>query len=68
MRQAEKTVTEIHRGRRRAVAARADVADEHAMAAVFDLAEAEFGALDVAVNAAGIVTLAPIATSTSTPR
>jgi 3-oxoacyl-[acyl-carrier protein] reductase len=36
------------------------VADEHAMTAVFDLAEREFGGLDVVVHGAGIMPTAPI--------
>lgn len=38
-----------------------DVADENAMAGVFDRAEAEFGGVDVVVNTAGIMLLSPIA-------
>ncbi|MYR56159.1 SDR family NAD(P)-dependent oxidoreductase, partial [Streptomyces sp. SID625] len=45
----------------RAIAVRADVADEHAVAALFDTAEAEFGGVDVVVHAAGRISLAPIA-------
>lgn len=45
----------------RAVAVRADVADEAEMAAAFDRAEQEFGGLDVVVNTAGIMLLAPVA-------
>ncbi|WP_432968292.1 SDR family oxidoreductase [Dactylosporangium sp. CA-233914] len=45
----------------RAVAARADVADEAAVAALFDLAEREFGGVDVLVNAAGVMVLGPVA-------
>jgi len=44
-----------------AVVAGGDVADEVAMAAVFDLAEARFGGVDVLVHTAGIMPLAPIA-------
>jgi len=51
----------IERGGR-AIAVQADIADEHAMAAVFDRVEAEFGGIDVVVNAAGIMILGPIAT------
>jgi 3-oxoacyl-[acyl-carrier protein] reductase len=39
-----------------------DVADEEAMAAAFEATEAEFGGVDVVVNTAGIMVLAPIAT------
>jgi 3-oxoacyl-[acyl-carrier protein] reductase len=45
----------------RAVAAQADVADERAVAAMFDVAETTFGRVDVVVNAAGIMPLAPLA-------
>jgi 3-oxoacyl-[acyl-carrier protein] reductase len=45
----------------RAVVAGGDVADEAAMAAVFDVAEREFGGLDVVVHTAGIMPLAPVA-------
>ncbi|QFU90006.1 SDR family oxidoreductase [Amycolatopsis sp. YIM 10] len=45
----------------RAFAAKADVADEQAVAAVFGRAEAEFGGVDVVVHAAGRMALAPIA-------
>ncbi|MEU5718543.1 SDR family oxidoreductase [Streptomyces sp. NPDC020403] len=45
----------------RALAVRADVADEHAVAALFDAAEAEFGGVDVVVHAAGRAHTAPIA-------
>jgi 3-oxoacyl-[acyl-carrier protein] reductase len=39
-----------------------DVADEDAMQAAFDEVEARFGGIDVVVNTAGIMVLAPIAT------
>ncbi|GAA3160119.1 SDR family oxidoreductase [Nonomuraea salmonea] len=45
----------------RAVVAAGDVADEDAMAEVFDLAEREFGGIDVLVHAAGVMPTAPIA-------
>lgn len=41
--------------------AQGDVADESAMAAVFDRAESEFGGVDVLVHAAGRMQLAPVA-------
>ncbi len=44
-----------------AIAAQADVADENAVAAVFDTAEKTFGGVDVVVHAAGILQLAPLA-------
>ena len=43
-----------------AIAAQADVANEHAVAAMFDLAEETFGGIDVVVNAAGVMRLAPL--------
>jgi len=45
-----------------AIAVGGDVADEHAMAAAFDAAEAMLGGVDVVVNTAGIMLLSPIAT------
>ncbi|WP_030511042.1 SDR family oxidoreductase [Microbispora rosea] len=45
----------------RAIAAQADVADENAVAAMFDAAEKEFGGIDVVVNSAGRLSLSPIA-------
>ena len=44
-----------------AAAVRADVADETAVRAAFDLAEQRYGGVDVVVNAAGVMPLAPIA-------
>jgi 3-oxoacyl-[acyl-carrier protein] reductase len=44
-----------------AVAARADVADEDAVAAVFDLAESTYGGVDAVVHAAGRMPLSPVA-------
>ncbi|MFC0041913.1 SDR family oxidoreductase [Actinomadura rayongensis] len=45
----------------RAIAAQADVADEAAVAAMFDEAEKAFGGVDVVVNSAGRLALSPIA-------
>ena len=45
----------------RAIAIRADVADEVAVAAMFDTAEQTFGGVDVVVHAAGIMVLSPLA-------
>lgn len=45
----------------RAVAVAADVADEEAVAGLFDTAEATLGGVDVVVNAAGLMSLAPLA-------
>ncbi|GLP65272.1 3-ketoacyl-ACP reductase [Streptomyces sp. TUS-ST3] len=44
-----------------AFAARADVADESEVAALFDLAEATYGGVDAVVHSAGRMPLAPIA-------
>lgn len=43
-----------------AVAVQADVADEKAVAALFDAAEREFGGVDVVVHAAGVMLLSPL--------
>ncbi|WP_406118818.1 SDR family oxidoreductase [Streptomyces sp. NBC_00989] len=60
--EAEAAVKEAVANGGRAIAVRADVADEHAVAALFDAAEAEFGGgVDVVVHAAGRMQLAPIA-------
>ncbi|WP_328473222.1 SDR family oxidoreductase [Actinoplanes sp. NBC_00393] len=45
-----------------AIAVGGDVADEQAMTAAFDAVETAFGGIDVVVNTAGIMLLAPIAT------
>lgn len=58
--EAQKALAEIHEAGGRAVAVRGDVGDEHAMATVFDRAEAEFGGVDAVVHAAGRMALAPI--------
>lgn len=59
--EADSAVKEIAEAGGRAVAIRADVADETAVAAMFDRAEAEFGGVDVLVHAAGIMLLSPLA-------
>ncbi|HEY3477733.1 MAG TPA: SDR family oxidoreductase [Streptomyces sp.] len=59
--EAESVVAAIEKGGGRAVAARADVADEDAVAAMFTLAEERFGGVDAVVHAAGRMDLAPIA-------
>ncbi|MEV7082758.1 SDR family oxidoreductase [Streptomyces sp. NPDC093516] len=58
---AEALVEEITASGGRAVAVSGDVADEHAMEAAFDAAETAFGGIDVVINTAGIMVLAPIA-------
>ena len=49
----------------RAVFARTDVTDEHAVEAAFDLAVERFGRLDIAINNAGVIFVAPLVESTS---
>ncbi|MFF1699685.1 SDR family oxidoreductase [Streptomyces sp. NPDC058257] len=58
---ADETVTAITAAGGRAVSVRADVADEHAVAALFDRAEQEFGGVDVVVNCAGRLALSTVA-------
>lgn len=45
----------------RAIAVRADVADENDVAALFEAAESAFGGVDVVINTAGIMLLSPLA-------
>ena len=47
----------------RAVTAQTDVSDAGAVTAMFDIAEARFGGIDVLVNNAGILKLSPIAST-----
>ncbi|AGL14180.1 SDR family oxidoreductase [Actinoplanes sp. N902-109] len=58
---AEQVVKEITAAGGKAVAARADVADEQQVAAMFELAQQTFGGVDVVVNSAGIMVLSTIA-------
>ncbi|MFD3702099.1 SDR family oxidoreductase [Nocardia sp. NPDC058658] len=58
---AEETVAAIAAAGGTAIAVEADVADEDAVAALFDRAEAEFGGVDVVVNSAGRLALSTIA-------
>jgi 3-oxoacyl-[acyl-carrier protein] reductase len=58
---ADELVAEVVDAGGRAIAVGGDVADESAMAAAFDATEEAFGGLDVVVNTAGIMVLAPIA-------
>ena len=46
-----------------AIAVRADVSDAASVAGLFDAAEAAFGGVDIVVNSAGIMKLAPLADS-----
>jgi 3-oxoacyl-[acyl-carrier protein] reductase len=59
---ADEIVAAITAAGGRAVALPGDVADENEMRDVFDRLEAEFGGVDVVVNAAGIMILSPVAT------
>ena len=59
--QAEDTVRSIADAGGRAVAVGGDVADENAMAGLFEAAEREFGGVDVVVHTAGIMPLGPVA-------
>jgi 3-oxoacyl-[acyl-carrier protein] reductase len=59
--EAEAAVAEIAGAGGYAIAVKADVADETAVAALFDTAEKTFGGIDVVVHAAGIMPLAPLA-------
>jgi 3-oxoacyl-[acyl-carrier protein] reductase len=52
---AEAAVEEVTANGGRAIAVQADIADEQAVAALFDRAEQEFGGVDVVVNAAGLM-------------
>ena len=58
----DETVAAVLAAGGRAIAVGGDVADEIAMSAAFDAVEAEFGGIDIVVNTAGIMILAPIAT------
>ncbi|AWW38942.1 3-ketoacyl-ACP reductase [Streptomyces sp. AS58] len=57
---AEQAVEQVTAAGGRAVAVRADVADEEQASALFDVAQAEFGGVDVVVNAAGRMHLASV--------
>ncbi|WP_413451538.1 SDR family oxidoreductase [Georgenia phoenicis] len=58
---AEDAVAAIVAAGGQAIAVQADVADEHAVAAMFDRAEETFGGVDVVVNSAGRMALSTIA-------
>jgi 3-oxoacyl-[acyl-carrier protein] reductase len=59
---AEEAVREVKERGGRAIAVRADVADEHEVAELFDAAESSFGGIDTLVNAAGTAFTSPVAT------
>ena len=61
--EAEALVAKIEAAGGKAIPARADVSDAGSVARMFDAAEAAFGGVDVVVNNAGIMKLAPIAES-----
>ncbi len=58
--EADDAADEVAKAGGRGVAVRADVADESAVADLFDQTEREFGGVDVVVNAAGIMHLSPV--------
>lgn len=58
---AQETVAMIEADGGKAVSLQADVADEHAVATLFDRVEQDLGGVDVVVNAAGRMGLSPIA-------
>ena len=59
--EADEAVKEVEQAGGRAIAVQADVADENAVAALFDQAEQNFGGVDVVVHAAGVMPLSPLA-------
>ncbi len=58
--EADAAVAEITGAGGRAIAVQADVADETAVAELFDATEQAFGGIDVVVHAAGVMLLAPL--------
>lgn len=58
---ADQTVQALRSAGGRAIAVQADVADEHAVTALFDQAERRFGGIDVVINSAGRLALSTIA-------
>lgn len=61
---AQAVAKEIQQNGGTAVTARADVSDVDAVKQMFDTAESTYGGIDVLVNNAGIMSLAPLATMT----
>jgi 3-oxoacyl-[acyl-carrier protein] reductase len=58
--EAEAAVAVVEKQGAAAIAVPADVADEHAVGELFDEAHRTFGGVDVVVNAAGVMSLAPL--------
>jgi 3-oxoacyl-[acyl-carrier protein] reductase len=58
--EADSAVETITKAGGRAISAQADVADEDAVAEVFDTAKREYGGVDVVVHAAGVMPLSPL--------
>jgi 3-oxoacyl-[acyl-carrier protein] reductase len=58
--EADAAVEEVTEVGGRAIAVQADVADEVAVASLFDQAEQTFGGVDVVVHAAGVMLLSPL--------
>jgi 3-oxoacyl-[acyl-carrier protein] reductase len=61
VREAETAVQEVEQAGGRAIAIQADVADEDAVARLFERTEAELGGIDVVVHAAGRLDSGPLA-------
>jgi 3-oxoacyl-[acyl-carrier protein] reductase len=59
--QAQEAVRAVTEAGASAIAVQADVADEQAVARLFDLTEETFGGVDVVAHAAGLLRLAPLA-------
>jgi 3-oxoacyl-[acyl-carrier protein] reductase len=59
--EAAAAVAEVEAKGAQAIAVAADVADSRAVASLFDQAERAFSGVDVVVNAAGVMSLAPLA-------
>ncbi|MFD0206651.1 MULTISPECIES: SDR family oxidoreductase [Saccharothrix] len=57
---AKEAVDAVEAAGGRAVAVRADVAEEDAVASLFDAADQHYGGVDVVVNAAGVMILKPV--------
>jgi len=58
---ADAAAAEAQGGRVQAIAVQVDVGDQDTVAALFDQVEETFGGIDVVVNAAGLMSLAPLA-------